>query len=62
MSIGSKRDRNCYTCRYWTGCSVKVNSPHTVDYNHSEMATCNLTGMQKYAWNHCKDHDKRLDF
>lgn len=62
MPIGNKNDRKCYTCRYWTGCSVRVTGLNFVEYNQSEQATCNLTGHKRSAWTSCSNHEKRLDF
>lgn len=62
MSYGNKKSPNCYTCRYWTGCKVKVRDKNFVEFDQSEEATCNLTGFKKKAWMHCSDHEKRWDF
>lgn len=60
-STGSKNAKNCYTCRYWTGCSVRVTSANFLKYDSSEEATCNQTGFTRKAWNSCNKHEKRWD-
>lgn len=62
MPIGNKKDKKCYTCRYWTGSSVRVTGVNFVEYNQSERATCNKTGNCRSAWTSCKDHERRFDF
>ncbi len=62
MSLGNKNAKQCYTCRYWSGCKVKVKGPIFVEFDQSEEATCNKTGHKRPAWTHCKDHEKRWDF
>lgn len=62
MAKGTKTARNCYTCQYWKGYSVKVVSPNFVEYDQSEQATCNKTGFNKKAWMSCNQHEKRWDF
>lgn len=58
----SKTFRQCCTCQYWNGCSVRVVSPNFIEYESSETATCNKTGHTRPAWSSCKDHEKRWDF
>lgn len=61
MGLGNKKDKKCYTCRYWTGC-VRVKSPQFVEYPDGQNAKCNLTGHNRPAWTSCKNYEKRLDF
>lgn len=62
MGLGNKKDKKCYTCRYWTGC-VRVKSQQFVEYPDGQNdAKCNLTGHKRPAWTSCSDHEKRWDF
>ncbi|HCD81560.1 MAG TPA: hypothetical protein DEQ65_04305 [Ruminococcaceae bacterium] len=61
--VGSKNFRMCATCRYWTGCSVRVKSPMFFEFERNEEAVCNMTGF-RYRPTHgaCSDYEKRLNF
>ncbi|MBE6572799.1 MAG: hypothetical protein E7652_00225 [Ruminococcaceae bacterium] len=60
-SLGSKKDKKCYTCRFWQGTSMRVTGPQFLEYDQSEEAICNNTGFKKKAWSSCSDHEKRYD-
>lgn len=61
--VGSKKQRTCATCQYWSGKGqARAENANFFKISSDATGTCNETGFQRKWYQSCGDHEFRNDF